>query len=251
MSTPKKPTFFSQLISEENHTQNQGQNQGSPEISKNILDRNELSLTLTIYLEKGGHLMAVLLGYVMRVAAPNIFKHPQEPIPKLKNLLDQIFKLETQPKDEFLTHTPIVFTGKVSHPSEKTPPTLTIFMKSIDTRVELKILANGKFDPNLIIEYMRFLMTQIDSFQQVKAELNTPNNADSSDLDIAAAMAGFFIRGVQIQGTNPEAQRIINQSSLAGLAGGWQPRFMPLGDDGQIIRPGRPGNNTGMAGPRT
>ncbi len=246
MSTPKKPSFFSQLVSSE-----ESKNTAGPESSKNILDRNELSLTLTIYLEKGGHLMAVLLGYVMRVAAPNIFKHPQEPIPRLKNLVDQIFKLEDQPKDEFLTHTPIVFTGKLSHPSEKTPPMLTIFMKSIDTRVELKILANGKFDPNLIIEYMRFLMTQIDSFQQVKAELNTPNQAQSSDLDIARAMAGFFIRGVQIQGSNPTAQQIINQSSLAGLPGGWQPRFMPLDSEGKIVRPGRPGNNTGMSGPRT
>lgn len=250
MSTPpKKPSLFSQLFSEE--TKNTESNANAPESSKNILDRNELSLTLTIYLEKGGHLMAVLLGYVMRVAAPNIFKHPQEPVPKLKNLLDQLFKLESHPKDQPLTHTPIVFTGKITHPSEKTPPTLTIFIKSIETRVELKILAEGKFDPNLIIEYMRFLMTQLDSFQQVKAELNTPNQASMSDLDIARAMAGFFIRGIQIQGSNPEAQKIINQSSLAGLPGGWQPRFMPLNADGQIVRPGTPGNNTGMSGPRT
>ncbi len=248
MSTPKKPTFFSQLITDD---VNNPENSNAPETSKNILDRNELSLTLTIYLEKGGHLMAVLLGYVMRVAAPNIFKHPQEPIPKLKNLVDQIFKLEDHPKDEPLTHTPIVFTGKLSHPNEKTPPTLTIFIKSIETRVELKILANGKFDPNLIIEYMRFLMTQIESFQQVKAELNTPKQAEHSDLEVAAAMAGFFIRGVQIQGSNPTAQQIINQSSLAGLPGGWQPRFMPLDSEGKVIRPGRPGNNSGIAGPRT
>ncbi len=242
MIPPKKPTLFTHLS---------GDQTTASEFSKDMTSRNELSLTLTIYLEKGGHLMAVLLGYVLRVAAPNIFRHPQEPIPKLKNLLEQIFKVEIHPKDEPLTHTPITFTSQSSHSTQKTPSTLTIFLRSTDTRVELKILADGLFNPDLIIEYMRFLMEQIDSFKQVKADLHVGDNATLSDLDIAAQFASFFIRGIQITGSSPAANNIINQSSMAGLVGGWSPRFMPTDSSGRIIKPGQQGNTTGLQGPKT
>lgn len=220
------------------------------EISTDISGRNELSITLTIYLEKGGHLMAVLLSYVMRVAAPNIFHHPQEPVPRLRNLLEQIFKVQEHPLTEPLTHTPVTFQAKPKNPND-TPPTLTIFIRSTDTRVELKILTDGLFNPDLMIEYMRFLVGQVDSFQQIKADLSVPDQPSQNELDLAHNMASFFIRGIQITGQSPAANTIINQSSLAGLTGGWNPRFMPVDKEGRIIRPGQAGNTTGMQGPRT
>ena len=221
----------------------------TPSSSEDITQRNELSLTLVIHLDQGGHLLAALLSYALQIMAPQVFKQAQENLPKLKPLVARILELLQQPKNQPIEHPTLTFKAQNLHRTEKTAPTLTIFIKSIDSRVELKILAEGHFNPDLLVEYMRFLLSQLEGLSNLKATLDMPQNADANQQQLGQNFAEFFIRGVQIEGSSTLAREIINKHAQSGQLG-WVPRFMPLGPDGKPIKPGQPGNNTSFSGPR-